>query len=326
MRTARVRSSTAQAVALGGAAVLLVALGTVACSDQATAPPTAIHGTAELASVQAVTPAQQARIDRATERMRWVGESHDEAMKVVRRHIAEARPGRGRPAKLDARAKCRAIEEATDVALAHIDRTNGRSRSRVERAMQVRSAPDVQRCARELSVSSALMLATAASASTDTITGAYEPYAALMYNAVVASGGSVAGVRAAVNNVMAQAAAAGIPNPDLEAVAAIGSLANASAEEWNAFDWSSIGGDGRGDCTLSASCGINEMSMFSAAAETWANNIAKVVVADIGGCFSTVKSWSALRLLLRMAAPHALAAECGFRGAAASAAAILAMI
>jgi hypothetical protein len=328
MRTAKVRSSTAQTIALGSAAVLLVTLGSIACSDQATAPPTAVHSTAELAAVRTVTPDQQARIDRAMEQMRWVGEAHDEGMAVARRHIMASRTGRGRPAKLDARAKCRAMEEASDVALTVIDRATGRNRSRAERALQIRSAPELQRCTALLSVSSAATGITSApeAASSDEVTGAYEPYAEQMNNAVLASGGSVAGVQAAVNSVMAQAAAAGIPDADLQAVAAIGNLALASAIEWNAFDWTAVGGDGRGDCTLSASCDPLAMSMFSAASDGLGRRIARVVGADVGGCFSTVRNWGALRILLGTAAPQALAGACGFLGAAASIAVLYAMI
>lgn len=323
MRTARLRFSTARTIALGSATVLLVALGTVACSDQATAPPTAIHSSAELVSAPTtVTPAQQARIDRATARMRWVGESHDEAMKVVRRHIANARPGRGRPAKLDARAKCRAIEEASDVALTVIDRANGRGRTRAQRAVQVQSSPEFKACARQLSVSSASVVATSATQAAE-VTGAFEPYATLMYNAVVASGGSVYGVRAAVNGVLQQAVAAGLPDPDLDVLAAMGSVANASAEEWNAFDWSSIGGGDGSGCTLSTSCEPLQMSMFSAAADGWSANVAKVVLADVGGCLKSLSGWGALRTVLRMTMPALLASDCGFRAAQASAGAIL---
>lgn len=329
MRTARVSSTAARTVATCGAAVLVVALGAVACSDQTTAPGPELRSTVELASVRTLSREQQQRIDEATEAMRWVGEAHDEAMRVVRRHVEAARPGRGRAAKLNANQKCRILEEASDVALGAVDRANRRNRSRAERSALVRGTPEFARCAREFSIfnGAALTLSTDADAALAEaeITGAYEPYALQMYNAVVASGGSIAGVAAAVNGVMQQAAAANIPTPDLQALAAIGSLANASAVEWNHYDWSAIGGGNGDGCTLQANCGDFAMSVSSAAGDV-GRTIAKVVVADVGGCLSTVQSWGALRLLLRLAVPSALAAECGFRGAAASAATLIAMI
>src|SRR5690606_17678089 len=145
----------------------------------------------------------------------------------------------------------------------------------------------------------------------------------LMYNAVVASGGSVYGVRAAVNGVLQQAVAAGLPDPDLDVLAAMGSVANASAAEWNAFDWSSIGGGDGSGCTLSTSCEPLQMSMFSAAADGWSANVAKVVLADVGGCLKSLSGWGALRTVLRMTMPALLASDCGFRAAQASAGAIL---
>jgi hypothetical protein len=140
------------------------------------------------------------------------------------------------------------------------------------------------------------------------VTGAYEPYVEPMELAIMASNGGVTSVQSAVDPIIAQAILDGVPEGDILALAAMGSLAVSSAVEWNGFDWAMLGGGERCD---SISC--NMMSVVRQ--ENWDNRVLKVVVADATGCLSGVKKWDALRVLLMTPALKAVAGYCGVRGA-----------
>ena len=76
----------------------------------------------------------------------------------------------------------------------------------------------------------------------DGVTGAYEPYATRLQNESFAGVASPRDVATRSRAIVDQASADGIPQPDLELLAGLASIAVASAEEW--YDYESVGGFG----------------------------------------------------------------------------------
>lgn len=267
------------------------------------------------------TPGDVQRANAAKKAMTWVGAAHHQGMSVV---IASAQAaklaGKARPRPGSA-AYCRLLEQVGEVTLRDIDRAQQAVRPADERTAHVRSLPELATC---LPVLSAFGTASASRGvftrqeSEPEITGAYEPYVVPMEDAVNYSNGSVASVQAATDQVLVAASAAGLPEGDLQALAAMAVLAVSSASEWNGFDFTTVGGN---DACTDISC--NQMSLFPRTEID--GRVLKLVGADAGGCFAAVKSWGALRILLATPAAKALAGYCGVRAAIASGAAFMAM-
>lgn len=297
---------------------------TMACSPDSTPETTTPVSIAAANAVPALTAAQQARLAAARASTRWVGDAHHAGMQVVIASIKQHRAAKRRlPAKGSAE-YCAIMEKVGDAALEVLDRHRNVTRATAERLARVRQENELTRCFSPLAIfgspaAPAFAHATAMQEYDPEVTGAYEQYLDPMDYAVRSTDGSVRAVRSALEGVLAQAVAGGIPEGDLLALTSFAGLVESSAVEWNAFDWSGISGGGGSD-----GGGDYQMSVF--ALTHWDDRPLKVIGADAVGCFSTVKGWGALKALLIGPAWAALAAECGVRGAIASGAAIIGML
>lgn len=151
------------------------------------------------------------------------------------------------------------------------------------------------------------------------VTGQYETFVPFLEEAVLGSDGSVWNIRDRLDLALAAAVSGNISEGDLLALASFAGLIESSAEEWNAFDWSAYQ---TSDCDFGDQC---TPASFPQATKATKKAFA-VIGADAMGCLSTVKSWSALKVLLGTAVPAALAGECGVRATLASGGALIAML
>ena len=303
---------------------IAIALTAFACAADSPSDPTAVAiGRPFDAASRALNDEQRIRLETAHARTRWAGEAHDAAMDVVVAAIVEHKNAKRKAPKRGSAAYCAILERAGDAALTVIDRNRGVHRPASARLAVVRQDPILSQCARSLSVFKLETgLNTSASLAAQEydpeVSGAYEFYLDPMDVAVQGSDGSTRNIQSRLNSVLSQAVSDGIPEGDLLALTAFAGVAVSSAVEWNAFDWSTVGG--ADSCGKTEGC--QEMSVFPLRD----SRPLKVITADAVGCFSTVKGWGALKALLVGPAWAALAGECGLRAAIGSGAAIMAMM
>lgn len=295
----------------------------VSCSRDSYLDPTApSHSVVGTADARALTTEHRDRLNAAKARTRWVGDAHHAGMQVIIKNIAQHRKAKRALPKRGSTEYCAIIERVGDATVEVLDQHRGVHRSQSERVAFVRQDRSVARCSGTLAVfglprsTSPVSLLTA-QASDPEVTGAYEDYLDPMDAAVQGSNGSVVNVQARLDAVLAQAVSAGIPEGDLLALTSFAGLAVSSAEEWNTFDWSGLGGGNTTD-------GGYTMSVFALGRRD--DRALGVIGADVGACLSSVKGWRALKLLLVGPAWGALAGECGLRAAIGSGGAILAMM
>lgn len=302
------------------AAIALVA----ACSDvplrpgdaagDAAVTPVSDNSTAE----RRLPASHHDRLDEIKRRTSWVGEAHHEGMKVLIRHIAEDRKARRPVPRPGTRAYCALLEQVGEATIAVLDSGRSIRSTKKERLARVRRDYRPDGCPQSLSVfaAAAAPARTAAQEPDPEVSGAYELYLDQLETAVANNTSSVGGVQSAVDQVLLQAMADGIPEGDLLALGSFGSLAVSSAAEWHAYDWS-----GAGACTDS-SC--NVWSVF--APRIPRGKVGAVIAADVGGCLASAKGWGKLKMALAAPAWKALAGQCGVSGAIASGSAVLAFI
>jgi hypothetical protein len=306
--------------AIVAASVFTIAIAG-ACYGSAEAPTTSTSISSDIRSADRLTLSQAQRLRSARAQTRWVGDAHHEAMKVVITHIAASKQAKRLLPSQGSASYCALLEQVGLVALrelarnsANISKSDHRARIRATLATECPSQPS--------SVAPAPTPFRSASwtqAEDTEVTGAYEGYLPAMEEAVLGSDGSVFNVRNRLEAVLVGAVLANIAESDLLALSSFAGLIESSAEEWNAFDWSAYEG---GDCAFAKECPV----AMSPHALGFGKKVLGVVAADAMGCLSTVKSWSALKLLLGTAVPSALAGECGVRGALASGGAVIAML
>ena len=312
-----------------GAACAALVLASVAlattqgCFSDETPHPTSTVSVNRPGELRALSAEQQVRVERARAQAGWVGDAHHAAMRVViadmrtRRATKRARPRVGNAEY------CSVMDAVGTKALEVLDAHSRITRNGRERSAVVRQDPALRACSRGLAIfglASTPARGVSASAQSDEpqVTGEYEQYLDQLEAVVAGSDGSLEGIQLGLYGVLSQAASTGIPEGDLLALASFTSLIESSASEWNAFDWSSVGGGG--GCITSDGCYL--MSLFPLQG---GDKVKKVIAADVGGCLSGVRSWGALRLLIFTPAWQALAGYCGVRGAIASAVAVYVM-
>lgn len=270
----------------------------------------------------ALTSAQQQRLAFAKDRAKWVGEAHHAAMQLVIADVQQRRREKRSIPREGSADYCRLMYGVGERALAVIDPHRGVRRSEKERNALIRQEAALSTCSRDLMVFKAPSISVSGhflpQEAEPEVFGVYEEYIAPLESVLGYSNGNAQTISTGVDNVLARAVVDGIPEGDLLALASFASLITSSAAEWNAFDWPRYGG------SRDTASAVLEMAVFSLPA--WDDRPLAIIGADVGGCLSTVKGWSALRLLLASPAWKALAGMCGFRGAFASTAALLAMI
>ena len=267
---------------------------------------------------------QSAEVARVREKVRWVGESHRAAMAVILGDAASRRATKRPRATVGSQEYCELLEKAGKAAISAVDKARGRSRHDRELWNDLRTIPELQSCNNgSTNFNAAVRMASwhAAQETEPEVTGAYEPYVAMLDAEIHATDWSVSAVNAAVNDVLATAIGNQLPEGDLLALASFGDLGVSSAVEWNSYNWTtSSGGTGGSACTGSK-CLI---SLFRRG--SMRGKVGAIVAADVGGCLSSVKSWAALQVLLITPAWKAVAGVCGVRGAIGSGAAFLALM
>ncbi len=262
-------------------------------------------------------------LTRARERVRWVGEAHRSAMTVVHHEVTARRATKKPLPRKGSADYCNLLERVGRAGITVTDRGRGITRTPYAQTVELQAIPEIERCSRKMSIFSKTTPLLSAQQITEeglepTVTGVYESYLDLMEAQVNASDWSVSGVNAAVNNVLASALSDGVPEGDFLALASFAELAESSAIEWNSYNW---GSSGSGSCGSTDKC---LMSLF--ARSSVRGRVGAVIAADIGGCLSNVRGWSALRTALMAPAWKALAGRCGVRGGIASGAVILSFI
>jgi hypothetical protein len=302
-----------------GAIIVVLCGGFTACSSHDEFTPK--RARAVTAQMSDLDHDQMTRVVDARDRVRFVGESHRAAMGVIYADALGRRASKRPSPKPGTEEYCRLLGKAAAAALRVINQARAEPPTQAEQARQLRAIPELADCrdgAPNLA-NAHLAFWQSSGAKVPEVTGAYEPYIGLMETRLLSSDWSVASVTATMNDVLATAVADGIPQGDLLALAAIADFSGASADEWQSPRWSSLI-DQRTVCP-DGTCLI---SRFTRA--PFRRSVGKVVGADITGCLSSVKSWSALKILLAMAAWEALAGECGVRGAIGSGIAIIALM
>lgn len=269
-----------------------------------------MRSVSQRAVVRALTADQQARLEAARARTKWVGDAHHAGMQVIIRRVADLRRAKRPLPKKGTVEYCRLLQQAGEAALAVLDSSRGIGRGESERMERIRRDPDLVLCTHGMALfglTSPPVLSASSVRQGDEpeVTGAYETYLDPMQAAVENSDASVAGVRAGVSAILAEAVSAGIPQGDLLALSSFAGLIESSAAEWNSW------GGGGGGCVD----GCWAMSVFPHRGGGW---IGAIIAGDAIGCLSTVKGWGAMKLLLFGVAWEALAGECGVRAALAS--------
>jgi hypothetical protein len=314
-------SSIRRGVCLAPCAALAVALLASCTSDSSvssvSSPP--LRGVDRVRV--ALTVEQQQRLASAKDRAKWVGESHHAAMHFAIADVQQRRREKRSIPREGSAGYCRLMYGVGERALAVIDPHLGVRRSDQERQALIRQDAAFSKCSRDLMVFRAPNTSVRgyhlAQEAEPEVFGVYEEYIAPLESTVSYSNGNAQTISDGVDHVLATAVANGIPEGDLLVLASFASLINSSAAEWNAFDWPKYGGS-------RDTAAVPEMAVFPLPA--WDDRPLAIIGADVGGCLTTVKGLSALRLLLAGPAWKALAGICGFRGAFASTSALLAMI
>jgi hypothetical protein len=302
---------------------ILVVVVAISCTRDSIPSPTATS--VDVAANRALPGLNAKQLDRlngSKARTRWVGDAHHAAMQVVIAEIVKHKKAKRSLPKKGSAEYCAILENAGDAALSVIDSHRGLNRGRAERAAQIRQQGTLAECFGGLSVfgpSPSTYWPPARMTFQDSdpeVTGAYELYLTPMDAAVRQSDGSVYSVQTGLDAVLVNALSAGIPDGDLLALTSFANLAVSSAVEWNDFDWSIAN---ERTCTT----GCDAMSVFGTTQS--GGQILSLIGIDGLGCFSTVTGWGALKALLGAPAWVALAGQCGFRGALASAGGLMAM-
>lgn len=305
-----------------GVALVVLCGGFTACaSHDELSPPPRRAITTQAADLNAE---QAARVVRARQKARWVGESHHAAMMVIYEDALSRRREKKPTPKAWSADYCRLMIRVGKTALRELDKARPNARTPQEQMAQIRTVPELQRCFDDPGngvATNHLQLATAQITEDlePEVSGAYEGYLDLMESHIRSTDWSVAAVRSAVNDVLATAAADGIPEGDLLALASFADFSESSANEWHSYDWNSLIGSG-------STCSGDRCLTSFFRRTSLRGNVGKVISADVAGCLSSVKSWSALKVLLYLPAWKALAGECGVRGAIGSGIAIVALM
>lgn len=305
-----------------GVTVIALCGGFTACaSHDELSPPPRRAVTTRVADLNAE---QAARLVRVREKARWVGDAHHAAMMVLF-DDAQARRREKRPTpKAWSAEYCGLMIRSGKEALKHLDKARPTARSAQEQMTQLRTIPELQRCFDDPGngvATNHIQLATQQITEDHEpeVSGAYEGYLDLIESQVRSTDWSVTAIRNAVNDVLATAAADGIPEGDLLALATFADFSESSATEWHSYNWNALIGSG-------STCSGDRCLMSFLRRTSLSSNVGKVIGADIAGCLASVKTWSALKALLYMPAWKALGGYCGVRGAIGSGIAIVALM
>jgi len=259
-------------------------------------------GRAALSTVSGLarlTPEARQRIDAAKARMAWVGDIHHQAMTDWLAHLPSLEQRSGRNQRI-----CAAAAALTLKYVPLIEQRIGVSRTEGQRRQIVNEVfGGIGRCKAHATMSifglgnlAGISLVSALSEDDTSGTEAViEPMNSLVA-AVVNSDGSVAAVEAITTASLENNSNLG--TVDLQILAAVASLANSSAADWNSYsasggfgadslwygewDWNAPGGGGPVCQPGSLDCSQNEMSIFMTV--SWWRKALFVVGSDAIGC------------------------------------------
>jgi hypothetical protein len=274
---------------------------------------------------QPATAASQATVRRARDlraQTAWVGKLHNELVA----DLLKQRKALGKNAT--ATAVCGAMLSTLENHAVRAEQQQGIVRSVNERRRftQQVGALYFKSCQQEIgpaSMFNAPRLTPPALPLEGYVTGAFEPYVNALEGAVNSTNGAPDQVNVAVNGVVEAAVAAGIPEADLNVVAATAGLAYESSSYWYSTSGGANGDSGDVYCNDEFNCGDgnNEVymtSVFKTKRGIW-GKLLGVVAVDLVGCIAQeVKDYRSGNV-----SEHDMYVNCGISGGAASASSVI---